>query len=63
MMYCATPGVYTNKYLTCVHPFCVLENGGVSKCYTKKDQEIRSSKPDQITILNEGKFRFPQIFE
>ena len=26
--------VHTNGYSVCVHPLCVLENGGVSECYT-----------------------------
>ena len=33
VMYCSTPGTYTNGYFVCVYPFCLLENRGVSECY------------------------------
>ena len=28
------PGVYTNRYTSCVHPLSALENGGVTERYT-----------------------------
>ena len=34
MMYCTTLSMYTNGYSVSVCPLCVLENGGLSECYT-----------------------------
>ena len=36
--------VHTNGYYICVCPLCVLENGGVSECYTDILSVISSLK-------------------
>ena len=47
MMYCATPRVYKNEHSICVCPLCILENGGVSDCYTG----FAKIKPCSILLL------------
>ena len=44
--------IYTNGYSTCACPSCVLENGGVSECYTGVKQYHNAHLMTNIQSLN-----------